>query len=84
MHMSCNLSETVSSDDENCPSNIPTRQIAAKVSGDSASRQQPSLLDVSSMFNEAKVGEGSYGVVYRVRHKSTGNVYALKRMQIKS
>mgnify|MGYP001013430673 CR=1 FL=1 len=29
-----------------------------------------------------KIGQGEYGVVYKVRHKQTDEVYALKKINI--
>lgn len=30
----------------------------------------------------SKIGQGEYGMVYKVRHKSTDQVYALKKINI--
>lgn len=31
-----------------------------------------------------KIGEGTYGVVYKARHKDTGDLVALKRIRLNS
>eukprot|EP00033_Pygsuia_biforma_P003211 GCRY01003522.1.p1 GENE.GCRY01003522.1~~GCRY01003522.1.p1 ORF type:complete len:344 (+),score=61.16 GCRY01003522.1:190-1221(+) len=38
--------------------------------------------DVSSYEKIGRIGEGTYGVVYKVRHKKTKQIFALKRMKV--
>ena len=33
---------------------------------------------------QGKLGEGTYGVVYKCKHKENGQVYALKRIRLES
>ncbi|KAF3842592.1 hypothetical protein F7725_024543 [Dissostichus mawsoni] len=62
----------------------------------SVSIQQPSVCRVHSSSNDAqsgmmedylkieKIGEGTYGVVYKGRHKATGQVVAMKKIRLES
>ena len=39
-----------------------------------------SILNCDDYYAEAKINEGSYGQIFRVRHKKTNKIYALKAM----
>jgi len=56
-----------------------------------AEQQEESFADMEKAFNaqyeateKQMLGEGTYGQVYKARHRSTGNIVALKKMKIDS
>ncbi|XP_054989780.1 cyclin-dependent kinase 3 isoform X2 [Sorex araneus] len=54
---------------------------AARLSpGPGAARQQAPAMDVFQKVE--KIGEGTYGVVYKARHRDTGRLVALKKIRL--
>ncbi|KAJ2866402.1 Cyclin-dependent kinase 10, partial [Coemansia asiatica] len=41
-----------------------------------------SCTDVNEYKKIGRIGEGTYGIVYRARHKNSNSVVALKRMRV--
>lgn len=50
---------------------------------DSQSRRVGTLM-ASAYQKIEKIGEGTYGVVYKARDRNTGNVVALKKIRLES
>jgi len=40
--------------------------------------------DISQYEKEEKIGEGTYGVVYKARHKQSGDTIALKKIRLEA
>ena len=59
-------------------------QRANAKSGKTQNRKRSGMATISDYEKSEKIGEGTYGVVYKARNKKTGKFVALKKIRLES